>query len=157
MLWDIFRYLIVFASLWIMLFFTIFFHEMGHVLMYVIFYRRNDWLVELGIGKPRLLELGKFCICPVMISGKAYCPRDNTNKFKTIMVSFGRPMVNFLFIFLLKICLDNIDFGIQIYLHWIVNTLYYINIYQFLGAIIPIKTENYTSDGMKILDVIRGQ
>ncbi|MEB3073328.1 hypothetical protein [Parvimonas sp. C2] len=150
--------LIMLPVVWLLMFITIFFHEMGHVVMYVLFYRENNWTVDLGIGNFKLIRIGRFTIYLNMLCGYARCNiTKGYNKLSSIMLCSGGFFVNLFFVILLWICLQNIDFGTNNFLRWCVNFLFYSNLFQFLGTIIPMTIGNYSSDGMWVLRNLRGE
>ena len=149
--------LIMLPVVWLLMLITIFFHEMGHVVMYLLLYRENDWSVELGKKGIKLVKFGRFTIYISMVTGCAYYSYTNYNKFKSILVSFGGPLVNLILVILFKIYLSNSSIERSYFFIWCVYFLFYSNLFQFLGTIIPIKTVNYSSDGMKILQRLKGK
>lgn len=157
MLWDMFRALIVLLAVWILLAISIFFHEMGHVLMYVLTCGKNDWYVEIGRPGLKLLEVGKFKLYANMTRGRAYCYYNEFNKdnrIKYILMLLGGVMVNLIFVILLRWYLYTVNFETYIFFNWCINFFYYCNLYEFLVGIIPMKIGNYTSDGMWVYKAI---
>lgn len=150
------KWLITLANIWMLMLITILFHELGHVLMYVLFYGENDWYIDLGIGNFKLFTIGRFNVYALMISGYAYWKiTKKYNKLKYIMLYSGGFIVNLIFIILFGILRNN-DFINSEYINGCINFLFYTNFYQFLGTITPMKIGNYSSDGMWIFRNLRG-
>lgn len=152
----IFKLILMIPVMWGLLFISIFFHEMGHLIMYLIFYRENNWRIEIGSKGKKLLEIGRFTIYPKMLTGHIYYNFKKYNKLSSIMVSAGGPLVNlvliiFIIIYIFNFCTDKTGL-----LYWCLCFLFYHNLSLFLTAIIPINNKHYTSDGWRILDDLRG-
>lgn len=152
----IFKWILMIPVMWGLLFISIFFHEMGHLIMYLIFYRENNWRIEIGSKGKKLLEIGRFTIYPKMLTGHIYYNFKKYNKLSSIMVSAGGPLVNlvliiFIIIYIFNFCTDKTGL-----LYWCLCFLFYHNLSLFLTAIIPINNKHYTSDGWRILDDLRG-
>lgn len=94
----IFKWILMIPVMWGLLFISIFFHEMGHLIMYLIFYRENNWRIEIGSKGKKLLEIGRFTIYPKMLTGHIYYNFKKYNKLSSIMVSAGGPLVNLVLI-----------------------------------------------------------
>ena len=124
----IFKWILMIPVMWGLLFISIFFHEMGHLIMYFIFYRENNWRIEIGSKGKKLLEIGRFTIYPKMLTG-----------------------IIFIIIYIFNFCTDKTGL-----LYWCLCFLFYHNLSLFLTAIIPINNKHYTSDGWRILDDLRG-
>lgn len=156
LLMFIFKWILMIPVMWGLLFISIFFHEMGHLIMYLIFYRENNWRIEIGSKGKKLLEIGRFTIYPKMLTGHIYYNFKKYNKLNSIMVSAGGPLVNlvliiFIIIYIFNFCTDKTGL-----LYWCLCFLFYHNLSLFLTAIIPINNKHYTSDGWRILDDLRG-
>lgn len=152
----IFKWILMIPVMWGLLFISIFFHEMGHLIMYLIFYREDNWRIEIGSKGKKLLEIGRFTIYPKMLTGHIYYNFKKYNKLSSIMVSTGGPLVNlvliiFIIIYIFNFCTDKTGL-----LYWCLCFLFYHNLSLFLTAIIPINNKHYTSDGWRILDDLRG-
>lgn len=152
----IIKWILMIPFMWGLLFISIFFHEMGHLIMYLIFYRENNWRIEIGSKGKKSLEIGRFTIYPKMLTGHIYYNFKKYNKLNSIMVSVGGPLVNliliiFIIIYLFNFCTDKTGL-----LYWCLCFLFYHNLSLFVTAVIPIKNKHYTSDGWRILDDLRG-
>ncbi|MEB3012190.1 site-2 protease family protein [Parvimonas sp. D2] len=152
----IIKWILMIPFMWGLLFISIFFHEMGHLIMYLIFYRENNWRIEIGSKGKKSLEIGRFTIYPKMLTGHIYYNYKKYNKLNSIMVSAGGPLVNliliiFIIIYLFNFCTDKTGL-----LYWCICFLFYSNLAQFLCTIIPIKIKDYISDGWRIIDDLRG-
>ncbi|WP_313961224.1 hypothetical protein [uncultured Parvimonas sp.] len=152
----IIKWILMIPFMWGLLFISIFFHEMGHLIMYLIFYRENNWRIEIGSKGKKSLEIGRFTIYPKMLTGHIYYNFKKYNKLNSIMVSAGGPLVNliliiFIIIYLFNFCTDKTGL-----LYWCLCFLFYHNLSLFVTAVIPIKNKHYTSDGWRILDDLRG-
>ena len=49
--------LLMIPVIWGLMFISIFVHEMGHLLMYLLFYRENKWRIEIGAKGKKLFEI----------------------------------------------------------------------------------------------------
>lgn len=146
--------------IWICMFLVTLAHEMGHAIMYRIFFKENNWHITIGKGQP-FINLKKFTIRAVPFGGVCKCTYNNkVNKFEDIMVSLGGPLANILSIailyFLLNIVKANEPTLGQQNLLWVLNFIFLTNVYQFAFSVIPMKLSfwpfnGYTSDGMRIL------
>lgn len=152
----IFKWILMIPVMWGLLFISIFFHEMGHLIMYLIFYRENNWRIEIGSKGKKLLEIGRFTIYLKMLTGHIYYRFKKYNKFKSVMVSAGGPLANLIFIIFIIIYLFNFCTYKTGLLYWCLCFMFYHNLILFLTAIIPINNKHYTSDGWRILDDLRG-
>ena len=76
----IFKWILMIPVMWGLLFISIFFHEMGHLIVYFIFYRENNWRIEIGSKGKKLLEIGRFTIYPKMLTGHIYYNFKKYNK-----------------------------------------------------------------------------
>ena len=94
----IIKWILMIPFMWGLLFISIFFHEMGHLIMYLIFYRENNWRIEIGSKGKKSLEIGRFTIYPKMLTGHIYYNFKKYNKLNSIMVSAGGPLVNLILI-----------------------------------------------------------
>ncbi len=43
----VFKWILMIPVIWRLMFISIFVHEMGHLLMYLLFYRENKWRIEI--------------------------------------------------------------------------------------------------------------
>ncbi len=152
----IFKWILMIPVMWGLLFISIFFHEMGHLIMYLIFYRENNWRIEIGLKGKKLLEIGRFTIYPKMLTGHIYYNFKKYNKLNSIMVSAGGPLANLIFIIFIIIYMFNFCTDKSGLLYWCLCFLFYHNLSLFVTAVIPIKNKHYTSDGWRIIDDLRG-
>ena len=135
-------------------------HEMGHVLMYIFFYKNNNWRVEIGRGGIKIATIGKFTFYSNMVTGLTYFDYKKYNKFKMIIFFIGGPLASLIFSFLLIPYISkfvNIPFSENSYFARFAIALFYTNLCLFISAIIPIKTKNYTSDGMNLLYILKNK
>ncbi|SET14396.1 site-2 protease family protein [Anaerobranca gottschalkii] len=158
----LFNILIVSILVWLSFFIAVFLHEMGHALMYRIFFRDKDWHIRIGSGR-EIIKSKKFTIKAIPIDGYFYFePKHRGSKFQYIMMLLGGPLTNILFIFLLSFLLyilkGNEQTLVQKILVWLFEFSLRIHVVGFLLTAIPINFRNgplkgYTSDGMNILKI----
>lgn len=152
--------LLLLLLVWISMFLVILVHEMGHALMYRIFFRDKDWHITIGTGW-HIIKLKKFTVS-VFLTGGAfnYESKNKESKFKYIMMFLGGSLANVIFIvvlrFLLQIITANELTFEQKNLVWFLTFTFWVNVFQFISAIVPMKLpfwpyKDYISDGMKIL------
>ena len=53
----ILKWILMIPVMWGLMFISIFFHEVGHLIMYLLFYRENNWRIELGAKGKKYLKL----------------------------------------------------------------------------------------------------
>lgn len=152
--------LLLLLLIWICMFLAILVHEMGHVIMYRIFFREKDWHITIGVGRT-IIKLKKFTVRVFPTSG--YCnyeSKDEGSKFQRIMTSLGGPLVNVFFIvlliFLLQIITANELTFEQKNLVWFFKFTFWLHVFEFVFSAVPMKSsswpyEGYISDGMQIL------
>lgn len=145
---------------WVCLFLITLLHEMGHALMFRIFFRDKDWHITIGTGRT-IISIGKFTIRAFPLTG--FCeiaPKYKGSKFQYIMFFLGGPLTNLLFIILLSFMfkitkINELGFE-QPNLVWILAFVFWANISQLVSTIIPLKIgfwpfKGYISDGMRIV------
>lgn len=149
--------LLLLLLVWICLFLVILGHEMGHALMYRIFFRDKDWHITIGTGRT-IIKLKKFTVGVFPVSGFFNnAPQYEGSKFQYIMMLLGGPLANVFFIVLLfflsqTIKANGLAFE-QKNLLWFLAFTFWTNVSQFVSAVVPIKFSDYISDGMRILKV----
>ncbi len=152
----VFKWILMIPVIWGLLFISIFFHEMGHLIMYLIVYRDNNWRIEIGSKGKKLFEIGRFTIYLKMLTGHIYYNYKKYNKLNSIMVSAGGPLSTLLLIIFILGYMFNANPDENGLLYWNLCFMFYHNLSLFITAIIPINTKNYKSDGWRILDDLRG-
>jgi len=137
-------------------------HEIGHVLMYRIFFRDKHWHITIGTGM-NVIKLKRFTLRVFPISGFFNVESKNKgSKLHYIMMHLGGPLANVFFIVLL-IFLSQIIKANNLELPNLVGFLgftFWANISQFVFTVIPMKYyfwpyKGYLSDGMQILKKIK--
>ncbi|MDU2544607.1 MAG: site-2 protease family protein, partial [Finegoldia magna] len=89
------------VMLYIIIFFSTFAHELGHIVMAKIFYNVKNSRIEIGKGK-NILKLKKIIVNALPVYGHAYWELEDfdsykkSNKKKKIMPSLGGPLVSLL-------------------------------------------------------------
>ena len=73
-------------------------HEMGHILMCIIFFKCEDWKIDMGLGKV-LFETKRLIIRPIIVVGKILPQIDaeyynRKSKLQKIMIPLGGPLFN---------------------------------------------------------------
>lgn len=145
------------VMLYIIIFFSTFAHELGHIVMAKIFYNVKNSRIEIGKGK-NILKLKKIIVNALPVYGLAYWEFEDfdsykkSSKLRKIMPCIGGPLVSLLITlgFILISGNNYGDFYNQIIKYFIMY-----NSICFISTILPIKYINYSSDGMCIFDIIR--
>lgn len=155
--------LLLLLLIWICIFLINLVHEMGHVLMYRIFFREKDWNITIGVGRT-IIKLKKFTLRIFPISGHYnYKSKYDGSKFQRIMTHLGGPLANVLFIVLLRFLLHIITANKLTFeqknLVWFLTFTFWGNVAQFVFTAVPMKYsswpyEGYISDGMEILNEV---
>ncbi len=147
--------------LWFCMSFIILIHEFGHVFMYMVFFKKNDWHVTIGSAKP-IKVFSKFTICVVPLSG--LCSFDSNlvgSKFSKIMVYLGGAISNFLFmmVFLfvspyIKGALSHVISPSAI--NFLLGVVFYTNLFCLITALLPMRYANgHISDAQLVLKVLK--
>jgi len=152
--------LLLMLLVWICFFLVTFVHEMGHALMYRIFFRNNDWHITIGTGRT-IIKLKKFTVRLLVTTGSFNFPsKYKGSKFQYIMMLLGGPLVNVFFIVLLmslaRTNLANELTFVHYNLYWFLEFTFWAHVGQFVGTVVPMKLsfwpfKGYISDGMRIL------
>lgn len=145
------------VMLYIIIFFSTFAHELGHIVMAKIFYNVKNSRIEIGKGK-NILKLKKIIVNALPVYGHAYWELEDydsykkSSKLRKIMPSLGGPLVSLLIALgFILISRNNYgDFYNQIIKYFIMY-----NSICFISTVLPIKYINYSSDGMRILNTIK--
>ena len=149
--------------LWTCLVSIIVVHEMGHLLMFKMFYREDykGWHIEIGKGRP-IMEFNRLTLRLIPISG---CFRFKTkikvSKFQYIMMLIGGPLASLIFIFLLGFLFrymaitNNLVFKEHNLTRFLVF-IFWGFIGQFIVTLFPMSFGGYTSDGMQIIKTAIG-
>lgn len=145
------------VMLYIIIFFSTFAHELGHIVMAKIFYNVKNSRIEIGKGK-NILKLKKIIVNALPVYGHAYWELEDfdsykkSSKLRKIMPSLGGPLVSLLIAlgFILISGNNYGDFYNQIIKYFIMY-----NSICFISTVLPIKYINYSSDGMRILNTIK--
>ena len=144
--------------LWICLVFIIVVHEMGHLLMFKMFYREDykGWHIEIGNGRP-IMEFKRLTLRIIPISGCFnFREKLKVSKFQYIMMLTGGPIASLIFIFLLGFLFrymsitNNLVFKHHNLTRFLVF-LFWGFLSQFILTLFPMSFGGYTSDGMKII------
>ncbi|MDU2383542.1 MAG: site-2 protease family protein [Finegoldia magna] len=145
------------VMLYIIIFFSTFAHELGHIVMAKIFYNVKNSRIEIGKGK-NILKLKKIIVNALPVYGHAYWELEDfdsykkSSKLRKIMPSLGGPLVSLLIAlgFILISGNNYGDFYNQIIKYFIMY-----NSICFISTVLPIKYLNLPSDGMRILNTIK--
>lgn len=145
------------VMLYIIIFFSTFAHELGHITMAKIFYNVKNSRIEIGKGK-NILKLKKIIVNALPVYGHAYWELEDfdsykkSSKLRKIMPSLGGPLVSLLIAlgFILISGNNYGDFYNQIIKYFIMY-----NSICFISTVLPIKYLNLPSDGMRILNTIK--
>lgn len=134
-------------------------HELGHIIMAKIFCDIKNYRIELGIGKS-IIDFKKFAIKSIPIAGHGYWELEDldrynkSNKLKKIMPTLGGPLFSFvmtvLLIILYKGNSEPNEFAKHMMLYSIAT-----NASFFVATILPLKYLYCSSDGMRILNIMK--
>ncbi len=151
---EVFLFLLL---VFIILFTNTLIHEFGHALMYMIFFKKSDWQIKMGRGKPKI-EFKRLILAPYFLRGSiAIKSKLNGSKFKCIMFYLGGPIFNVFVIcallyFYSQIRLSDLNLIISnsaLVAFW--EIAFYSAVIQFIFCIIPMKYRDGTiSDGMRV-------
>ncbi|MDD4402717.1 MAG: M50 family metallopeptidase [Desulfitobacteriaceae bacterium] len=142
---------------WLCVFLVVLVHEMGHALMYRIFFRDKDWNITIGTGRT-IIKLKRFTLRVIPIRGFFGCePKYKGSKLQYIMMYLGGPLSNVFFIVLLILLSKSIKANEQPNLVWFLGFTFWANVSQFFLTVIPMKYwywpyKGHISDGMRILE-----
>lgn len=159
------RILLLLSFMWISCFLITMIHELGHCLMYRIFFRDNRWHIYVGMGKT-LIKQKRFTIRSIPIFGLFFPEgRKQGSKFQCIMLYLGGPIATVCFIIALSLLLyfiksNQLDDTV---INWdsLLTSMIQANFLIFIFTIIPMKYPffpfkgNEISDGMRILMTLR--
>lgn len=151
--------IILLLLLWIGMFLTTLVHEIGHAVMYRIFFRDKDWHITIGTGRT-IIKLKKFTVGVFQKTGHFnFVYKNKGSKFQYIMMFLGGPLANIVLIILLRFLVQiikakEVTFE-QSNLVWFLTIMFWMNVGQFVSAVIPIKFSfwpfnGYISDGLRI-------
>lgn len=152
--------LLLLLLVWICMFLVNLGHEMGHVLMYRIFFRNKDWHITIGTGRI-VIKLKRFTLRVFPIVGFYHVESEyKGSKLQYIMMYLGGPLANVFFIIVLSflsqiIKANQLKFE-QPNLVWFLGFTFRANVFQFVGTVVPMKYsfglyKGLLSDGMMIL------
>lgn len=162
----LFNNLFLLLFVWICLFLVTLVHEMGHALMCRIFFKDKNWHIAIGSGRT-IIKHKNFTIRVFPIKGSyesKYKSIYKGSKFQYIMMYLGGPLANILFIVLLIFLLRIINAKELTFeqrnLVWFLSFMFWTNVSQFVGTVIPMKYsfgpyKGYISDGMRILNKVK--
>lgn len=135
--------LLLLLLVWICMFLVIFGHEMGHALMYRIFFRNKDWHITIGTGRT-IIKLKRFTLRVFPIMGFFdFESKYKGSKLQYIMMYLGGPLANVFFIIVLSflsqiIKANQLKFE-QPNLVWFLGFTFRANVFQFVGTVVPMK------------------
>lgn len=157
---ELLKVLLFYLILWISMFLATFAHELGHVLMFKLFFGDKNWNITLGMGKT-IFEFKKITIKALMIKGKFNFKTEHKgSRFKYIMVSLGGPLANIVFILVLiflALIMENNQMldELPIFVFSFTRSLFFMNVYMTVFNLIPMKLnfwpyKHFISDGYYI-------
>ena len=161
-----FEVLVLIFLIWIINMFSIFVHEIGHAIGYIIATKNNNWNVRIGKGKI-ICKIGRFNIHLTPSTGCFYPidMKEELSKTKIIDILIGGPLGSFLLLILLILLRNNINSlepSIITLKTLICLTNYDIifNIAMFITSVVPYKPRTwllngYVSDSYKILKLFK--
>lgn len=150
------------AIYYLLIMFSIFFHELGHLTGYKIATRGSDWIIHLGTGKI-LFSIRHLRLHAFPIYGMFLCETTLKNKKEQLLMYAGGPIFTAILIILLFVLQINlpryVPNGNVNYIDiivWIRN----VNLFMMLFSLIPMKYHNFfvgveVSDGLGILRALR--
>lgn len=141
------------------MFLAAFAHELGHVLMFQLFYGSKNWYITLGRGKT-IFKFRKITIKALMIMGYFnYKTEHKGSRFGYTMMYLGGPLANMVFILVLiflALIMENYQMlaELPIFISF-TRSLFAINVYMTVLSLIPMKHniwpyKQYISDGYHI-------
>ncbi|MDD6905551.1 MAG: M50 family metallopeptidase [Finegoldia magna] len=136
-----------------------FMHELGHIIMSKIFFDTTNHRIELGIGKS-IIDLKKFAIKSIPIAGHGYWELEDldrynkSNKLRKIMPTLGGPLFSFAMTVLLIILYKENSEPNKFVNHMMIYSIV-ANASFFVSTILPIKYLDCSSDGMRILNILK--
>lgn len=134
-------------------------HEIGHIIMAKIFCDIKNYRIELGIGKS-IIDFKKFAIKSIPIAGHGYWELEDldrynkSNKLKKIMPTLGGPLFSFAMTVLLIILYKGNSEPNKFVNHMMIYSIV-ANASFFVSTILPIKYLDCSSDGMRILNILK--
>lgn len=149
---------------WLIMFLSTLFHELGHVMFYMIFAGDMQWHIQMGCGK-QLFETKRLSVGIIPYSG--LCSWDGTkirSKSKAVAAILGGPVFSLVLFLILFWCSKHV--GIASFLadsasRWLIRFPMMINgVWLFLGALIPMyyhvgPCAGMPSDGLRIFYYIQ--
>lgn len=146
--------------------FSIFIHEIGHAIGYMIATKDNNW--NIGIGKGgRVCKIGRFNIHLIPFYGY-FLPinmKKSISKTKIIANLIGGPLASLLLLLLLFLVKYNINSLVQVILAlearaYLIDYSIIFNLSMFISSALPYKPRSwlfngYVSDGWQILENIK--
>lgn len=136
-----------------------FMHELGHIIMSKIFFDTTNHRIELGIGKS-IIDFRKFAIKIIPASGRAYWTildldrYNKSDKLRKIMPALGGPLFSFAMTVLLIILYKKNSEPNKFVNHMMIYSIV-ANASFFVSTILPIKYLDCSSDGMRILNILK--
>jgi len=135
---------------------SIFFHEVGHIVMYRAFSNDKNWRIYMGVvGRP-LFTFKKITINSFfMIYGYVYVSKIPTSKIPLLLFYLGGVFFNIILLVLVFLIARQ---SVEPIILDILNIAANVNIFLVVTALIPIEyplfKEPLPSDGLRILRII---
>ena len=136
-----------------------FVHELGHIIMAKIFCDIKNYRIELGIGK-NIIDFKKFAIKSIPIAGHGYWELEDldrynkSNKLRKIMPTLGGPLFSLVATILMIILYAKDSGNNQFVNHMMIYSIV-ANASFFVSTILPVKYLYCSSDGMRILNILK--
>lgn len=141
----------------------VFCHEMGHILMCIIFFKCEDWKIDMGLGKV-LFETKRLIIRPIIVVGKILPQLDweyynSKSKLQKIMIPLGGPLFNLIVLIVTIPLLISEGKMIAGYSHLFQESIKFLlrfNMAQLFWTLLPIYYKrDVPSDGRRIIEIIK--
>ena len=138
-------------------------HEMGHILMCIIFFKCEDWKIDMGFGKV-LFETKRLIIRPIIVVGKILPQLDgeyysSQSKLQKIMIPLGGPLFNLIVLIVTIPLLISEGKMIAGYSHLFQESVKFLlrfNMAQLFWTLLPIYyKKDMPSDGRRIIEIIK--
>lgn len=154
------------CALWAECFISLFLHEFGHALGYMISTGDKDWYIQVGQGK-RLLDTKVLKVNLIVLDG-FFAPEDNKidSKAQLVITLSGGPIVTLLLLIgLLVLKFGGISHSFGVISSGLMNCFFYmaliINFFILLWAVLPAQwifgeTSERETDGMQIMNALKG-
>lgn len=163
----IFEIILFAIILWLVGSGSVFIHEMGHAIGYMITVKSKGWQIIIGSGK-RLVGAKRFVVNLLSVGG-LFLPTDKgrlDSMRKKLSTLVGGPLITLLLLLvlvLLRMNLSNLGDTSIISagtLEFFINFALYYNLFMFISAVLPFPylfgvCKGLESDGLQIWELLK--